>query len=135
MFVLEDLQSTIEVTLFPRVMMDHGHKLADDIVVCVKGRLDNRDDTPKFLAQDIWIPELIADGAPPLRLRLPSEHVSEAQVGTLQRLLVEHPGESQVFLHLGDGGMVLRLPDRFNVGLSTGVVGELKSLFGEDSVL
>lgn len=134
-FVLEDLQSTIEVTLFPRVMMDHGHKLADDIVVCVKGRLDNRDDTPKFLAQDIWIPELIADGAPPLRLRLPSEHVSEAQVGTLQRLLVEHPGESQVFLHLGDGGMVLRLPDRFNVGLSTGVVGELKSLFGEDSVL
>ncbi len=27
---------------------EHGHKLADDAVVCVKGRLDTRDDQPKL---------------------------------------------------------------------------------------
>ena len=44
-FVLEDLQSAVEVWVFPRTMTDVGHLLADDAVVCVKGRLDLRDDT------------------------------------------------------------------------------------------
>ena len=32
-FVLEDLQSAIEVMVFPKTMPDHGHKLADDAIV------------------------------------------------------------------------------------------------------
>ena len=32
-FVLEDLDSTIEVTVFPRALMEHGHKLVDDAIV------------------------------------------------------------------------------------------------------
>jgi DNA polymerase-3 subunit alpha len=39
-FVLEDLQDTVEVTLFPRVMMEQGYKLADDAIVLVKARVD-----------------------------------------------------------------------------------------------
>ncbi|MCU1346862.1 MAG: dnaE, partial [Acidimicrobiia bacterium] len=134
-FVLEDLQSSIEVTVFPRMMMEQGHKLADDLVVCVKGRLDSRDDTPKLMAQEITVPELITDGAPPLRLRFPTESISEDQVRTLQRMVVDHPGESQVFLHLGDGGKVLRLPEKFCVDLANGLMGEIKSIFGSDAVL
>ncbi len=44
-FVLEDLESGIEVTLFPRTLVEHGHKLADDAIVAVKGRLDRRDES------------------------------------------------------------------------------------------
>ena len=40
-FVLEDLDSTIEVTVFPRALMEQGHKLVDDAIVTVKGRVDN----------------------------------------------------------------------------------------------
>jgi len=134
-FVLEDLQSSIEVTVFPRMMMEQGHKLADDLVVCVKGRLDSRDDTPKLMAQEITVPELITDGAPPLRLRFPTEAISEDQVKTLQRLVVDHPGESQVFLHLGDGCKVLPPTEKFCVDLGNGLMGEIKSTFGADAVL
>ena len=42
-FVLEDLEASIEVTVFPRTLLEQGHKLEDDIVVTVKGRLDKRD--------------------------------------------------------------------------------------------
>ncbi|MDQ3146553.1 MAG: DNA polymerase III subunit alpha, partial [Actinomycetota bacterium] len=43
-FVLEDLAAAIEVMVFPKTMAEHGSKLAEDGVVCVKGRLDTRDD-------------------------------------------------------------------------------------------
>ncbi|MDQ4089698.1 MAG: DNA polymerase III subunit alpha, partial [Actinomycetota bacterium] len=42
-FVLEDLQSAIEVFVFPRTMLDYGALLSDDAVVCVKGRIDMRE--------------------------------------------------------------------------------------------
>ena len=61
--------------------------------------------------------------------------LSDDQVLTLQRMVVEHPGESQVFLHLGDGGKVLRLPEKFCVDLANGLMGEIKSTFGADAVL
>ena len=32
-FQLEDLQSQIEVMVFPRTMTEHGHKLNDDMLV------------------------------------------------------------------------------------------------------
>src|SRR5690606_22201964 len=38
-FVLEDLEASIEVTVFPRTLAEQGHKLEDDVIVSVKGRL------------------------------------------------------------------------------------------------
>ena len=53
-FVLEDLESQIEVTLFPRTFVEQGHKLADDVVVAVRGRLDRRDESRmQIIAQGI----------------------------------------------------------------------------------
>jgi DNA polymerase III subunit alpha len=37
-FVLEDLEASIEVTVFPRTARREGHKLDDDLIVTVKGR-------------------------------------------------------------------------------------------------
>ena len=133
MFTLEDLQSVIEVMVFPKTMLEHGHKLADDQVVLVKGRLDARDDTPKFMALDVNVFDGVVDGAPPLRLRLPAGTLTEDRIDTLKRILRDVPGDSPVFLHLGDG-KVLRLSDHFCVDLAA-VVGELRVAFGHDAVL
>src|SRR4029079_15661679 len=63
-FTLEDLQSAIEVMVFPKTMAEYGPRLLDDAVVCVKGRIDARDDTPKLIASEITVPELVLDGGP-----------------------------------------------------------------------
>jgi DNA polymerase III subunit alpha len=34
-FVLEDLEANIEVTVFPRTLTEQGHKLVDDVIVSV----------------------------------------------------------------------------------------------------
>jgi DNA polymerase-3 subunit alpha len=131
-FVLEDLASAIEVMVFPKTMLDHGYKLRPDAVVTVKGRLDAREETPKFMCLELAVVEVVADDAPPLRLKLPALSLSEERIGTLKRLLSEHPGPSQVFLHIGEG-KVLRLADDYCVDLPR-VVGELRVAFGHDAV-
>jgi DNA polymerase-3 subunit alpha len=132
-FVLEDLQDTVEVTLFPRVMMEQGYKLADDAIVLVKARVDRRDELPKLICMDITPFEGFAEGAPPLRISLPATALSDDRIGRLKSVLAEHPGESPVFLHLGQG-TVLRLPDQHRVDLGR-VVGELRVAFGHEAVL
>ena len=39
--------------VFPKTMPELGHKLADDAVVCVKGRVDKREDQPKLVAMEV----------------------------------------------------------------------------------
>jgi len=133
-FVLEDLQSSSEVMVFPKTMTEIGHKLGDDVVVTVKGRVDKRDDQPKLVAMEVEVFEGIADGAPPLRIRLPLHRVDDGLIGRLKGLLGEHPGESPVFLELGER-QILRLPDHFCVDTSRGLVGELRVMLGADSLV
>ncbi len=132
-FVLEDLQDAVEVTLFPRVMQEQGYKLADDAIVIVRARVDRRDDAPKLIGMDITPFEGFGDAAPPLRVHLPASALSDERIGRLKTVLAEHPGESPVFLHLGEG-KVLRLPDQHRVDLAR-VVGDLRVAFGHDAVV
>jgi DNA polymerase-3 subunit alpha len=126
-FILEDLQSSIEVMVFPKTMQLYGHVLEDDAVVVVKARIDGRDDQPKLMAMEVepFVP--VTDGAPPVRINLSPNALSEAVLG-------DHPGESQVFLHLGER-QVLRLADDFCVDSSGGLVGELRELLGPDAIM
>ena len=75
----------------------------------------------------------VTDGAPPVRIRLPGGF-SEQTIERLKALLSEHPGESQVFLHVSDR-QVVRLPDKFCVDASRGFAGEVRVLFGAECLL
>ncbi|MST31836.1 DNA polymerase III subunit alpha [Acidimicrobiaceae bacterium USS-CC1] len=126
-FVLEDLQAAMEVWVFPRTMADVGHLLADDVVVCVKGRLDTRDDQPKLICMEIKRPELTA-GAEPLHLALPVHALTQDRVDRLKKVLGDHPGESPVFLHVGS--KCIRLDAAWGVDATTGLLAELRVVLG-----
>ena len=134
-FVLEDLDASIEVTVFPRMLAEQGHKLSDDAIVTVRGRIDRRDESRLgFMAQDVTVLEGLEVGASlPLHLRVPAASLSEAAIGHLRQILSEHPGDSLVYLHLGQG-KVLRLADEFCVDLDR-VVPELRVALGHDAVM
>ncbi len=132
-FVLEDLEAAVEVMVFPKTMLEHGAKLIEDAVVCVKGRLDTREDAPKLVCLEVTCVELAADGAVPLRLAVPPHRLDERCVDELKRVLVEHPGDSPVLLKLG--ATELRLPPTFNVDTTNGLLGELRVLLGPGCIL
>ena len=132
-FTLEDLGSAIEVWMFPRVMQEYGHLLADDAIICVKGRIDLRDDMPKLTCLEVKRPELVLDGGPPLTVKLPLNALSDAMLDRFKGLLLQHPGDSPVFLKVGD--KTLRLDDEFTVNSRNGLCAELRELFGADCLL
>ena len=135
-FTLEDLSAAVEVMVFPRTMSDHGHTLEDDAIVCVKGRLDMREDAPKLIAMEITRPEIVLDGGPPVRVKARLGALSDARVARLKEILTDHPGDSQVFVHLegADKTTVLQLGDDFSVDASNGLFAELRILLGADCI-
>ena len=138
-FVLEDLDASIEVTIFPRTLAEQGHKLDDDLIVSVKGRLDRRDESRfGLIGQTINVLHGLDDGpAVPLRLRLPATSLDELKVQRLKRIIKEHPGESVVMIDLGPTAgtdKVLKLADDYRVDVDR-AVGELRMAFGHDAVL
>lgn len=133
-FQLEDLQSQIEVMVFPRTMTEHGHKLDDDVLVIVNGRVDQRDDTPKFIAFDIEVfdgAEATSDN--PLNLRISPSKLDGALVEELRRVILEFPGRSEVHIDLGGSSVHLRPP--FCVNHSASLISELRVLLGTSAVV
>jgi DNA polymerase-3 subunit alpha len=133
-FTLEDLQGSIEVMVFPRTMSEIGHVLADDTVIILGGRVDRRDETPKMIAGDVEIFEPLAEGEPPLRLHLSPTRLTDETVDRLKELFLDFPGDSEVYILLGEE-QVVRLPDQYTVSTRSGLVGELRALLGQESVV
>jgi DNA polymerase-3 subunit alpha len=135
-FVLEDLGAALEVMVFPKTMSSYGHVLEEDAIVCVKGRLDLRDDEPKIIAMELTQPELVLDGGPPVRIRVKRAALSNEKVERLKAILRVHPGDSPVYVHLegADRTTVLQLADEYLVDSSNGLYADLRVLLGADCI-
>ena len=135
--VLEDLASAVEVFVFPKTMAQYGPLLEDDAIVCIKGRLDLREDQPKVVAMEIVRPELVLDGGPPVRIRIKPHQLDDTKAKRLADVLREHPGESPVYLHLdqAERTTVFRFGGDYLVDARNGLFAELRVLLGADCIL
>ena len=132
-FTLEDVEASIEVVAFPKVAGEYGGILAEDVVVCVKGKLDVREDEIKLICLEVSRPELSGSSIAELHLNLPVGALTGSNVDALKQLLLEHPGGSCVYLHIGT--KVLKLPGEFSVDDRGGLIGELRALLGPKAIV
>jgi DNA polymerase III subunit alpha len=131
-FILEDLAAEVEVTLFPRTLIEHGHKLADDLIVAVRGRLDKRDEArTTVICQTLEVLAGLENGAPTLTVTIPAVRLGATEIERLKHLLSAHPGASPVVLDLGSERV--RLTDDFCVDLDR-VVPEIRMAFGHSAI-
>ncbi len=133
-FLLEDLQGSVEVMVFPRTMNEIGHLLVDDAIVILGARIDKRDETPKLIATDVELFEPVIDSDPPLRLRIGKSRLNDETISRLKELFLDFSGDSTVFIHI-DGDKILQLPDQYMVRTDSGLIGELRALLGGEAVL
>jgi DNA polymerase-3 subunit alpha len=117
--------------VFPRTMLEYGPLLADDAIVCVKGRLDLREE-PKLVCLELKRPEVSSDPHP-VRIKLSPHSVTESLLGRLKTVLREHPGDAPVLVHFDR--TVLRLPDEFRVDCRNGLFAELRVLLGANGLV
>ncbi len=133
--VLQDLAYSIETMIFPRTFADYGHLLEEDRVVVLRGRVDKRDDQPKIMAQSVEVFEAeMAGAAPPLRLEVRPDQLSDVLLERLRMVLSEHQGDSPVYIHLS-GNQAVKLADDYCVDTSEGLIPELRVLLGEEAVV
>jgi DNA polymerase III subunit alpha len=136
-FVLEDLGGAVEVMVFPKTMAQFGELLSEDAIVCVKARIDLRDEAPKLIAMEITAPQLAIDGAEPVRIRARAGVLNDEKVAKLKEVLHQHPGDSEVLVYIAnqEKTTVVSLGREHSVSDSNGLFAELRVLLGEECIL
>ena len=133
-FQLEDLEGSTEVVCFPACVAEYGPLVRSDAIVVVTGRVDQRGDSVKIVAQSISEP--ILENETVVRLQIPAVRMSKSLVVRLSEVLSNHPGEIPVFVHLsGDEDKVVRLGDQYRVEPRTALYAELREMLGATAVL
>jgi DNA polymerase-3 subunit alpha len=109
-FTLEDMDGTVEVTVFPEPFKTAAPALRAGQPVLVRGRVDDSDKGRVILAEDVRLLETAlgesggrsAAGPVPgvCRMRVTAGRDTGATLAALRRICDEHPGAVPVFLHL-----------------------------------
>jgi DNA polymerase-3 subunit alpha len=141
---LEDMEGTVEVTVFPELFRSVASRLRSREPVLIRGRLDESDKGRVVLAEDVrGLDEILAEppsalsaGAPhACRLRLPAESVPGA-LGTLSRLCEEHAGPVPLFVHVLLLGEEVVLRSRtLRVRAESPFVTAVEAILGPGSVI
>ncbi|HWC35156.1 MAG TPA: DNA polymerase III subunit alpha [Mycobacteriales bacterium] len=133
---LEDLEGAVEVLCFPRTYEQYGVHLAEDAVVLVKGRLDKREDVPRFIAMEVSVPDISQGPRGPVVVSLPANRCTPPVVDRLKEVLAAHPGATDVHLSLTTAARatVMRIGDGYRVAATPALMADLKQLLGPNCV-
>jgi DNA polymerase-3 subunit alpha len=142
---LEDMDGTVELTVFPAAFRAAAALLRGPEPVLVRGRVDDTDKGRVILAEDIDPLDLARSGpaaatrpSPPqaCRVRLRGDATSPAVVREVRDILGEHAGPIPVFLHvlLPECEVVVRASAP-SVDGSARLTADLERLLGPSAIL
>jgi DNA polymerase III subunit alpha len=134
---VEDLESAIEVLLFPKVYSTVALSLATDTVVRIKGRVRTKDDSLEMTGQEVTFPDISEGPSGPLLIQLPAVRCTPAVVEQLRQVLRAHPGATEVRVKLvsaTSGSKVWKLDEGLRVSPSRPLMADLKALLGPSCV-
>ncbi|MBM3249555.1 MAG: DNA polymerase III subunit alpha [Candidatus Omnitrophica bacterium] len=96
--LMEDLEGTVEVIVFPRAFQKVSRYLLPGSVVLIKGALNLKEETPKIFAEDLFPVDEIYKLITGLKINLSG--IRENIFNSLKALLLGAPGNIPVYLHL-----------------------------------
>jgi len=131
---LEDLEGAVEVMFFASAYAAHATALAEDVVIITKGRVDRREETPRFMALEMFLPDINEAPRGPVVISLALQRCTPPLVESLKNVLREHPGTTEVQLRLESPGRntMMRLGDALRVQASPSLMADLKTLLGSN---
>ncbi len=130
---VEDLESSLEVLLFPKVYQLVAGSLASDTIVRIRGRVRARDDGIELQGNELHFPDVTEAEGGPLLISLPAARCTPAVVEQLRSVLRAHPGGTEVRVRLisqSNHARVWRLDAGLRVAPSRPLMADLKALLG-----
>jgi len=134
---IEDLEGAIDVLFFSNSYQQHALNLIEDRIVAIRGRVDKREETPRFTALDLSIPDVNQAPIGPFVIRVEAELCTPPLVDRMKEILRSHPGTREVHLRIEGGAKdtTFRLDDGLKVTASPSLSADLKSILGPDCLV
>ena len=134
---VEDLEGAIDVLFFSNTYQQHALSLIEDRIVTIRGRVDKREDTPRFTALDMSIPNVNQAPIGPFIIRIESQRCTPPLVDRMKEILRSHPGTREVHLRIEGQAKetTFRLDDGLRVTASPSLSADLKSILGPDCLV
>ena len=132
---VEDLESAVEVLVFPATYQKVARYLLPNTVALIKGRLDLREETPKIIANDLFPLENAYTLISSISINLSG--LQENVFLSLKELLMSSPGSIPIYLHLDTPSrsrINLVVGEGFYVSPSEQLVSQIETLIGEKRV-
>ena len=144
---LDDLEGTIELIAFEKVLLSCAEALADDQIVLIRGKYEHRDGGKTSIVvqeADVFAPseaeieaarekaKQIITGPTPLQLQIDAEQLPATIIEELKHVLGNHAGELFVVLrmHTKDGPRTLKFGREFRVQPTASLKADLVHLLG-----
>jgi DNA polymerase III subunit alpha len=136
--VTEDMNGSIETTVFPSVYAIVGGLIAGDKPVIVQGKIQKDEKTLKVLADTIvpfekaeetWTDEI--------HFNVDIRRSDRDSLSKLRNILIKYPGSSPGFIHLRDPGktdVIIALPAAIRIRAGSSLRREVKELLGAGAV-
>jgi len=135
-FTLQDLTGSIEVLVFPKTMEKVLPFLENDRIIQVSGKMSDKDEEFKLLADDIQIlpnDELYGmalsemEKGKGVTLHMQSLANMEA-LQTIKEILQQFPGNAQVYLSVGTGSAAKKIKTQSLVRIEEDMIKALRSV-------
>jgi DNA polymerase-3 subunit alpha len=135
-FVLEDLTTSLAVTLFANQLQQFGHLIADDIAILVKGQVRERGGEVELMVEDVVPLEKVA-ARPILGVDvLLNGSATQTVLLKLKDMLIEHPGDAPVTLKLklDDRTVHIATKESYKVQFGPELKANIEKLLGQGTV-
>jgi len=134
---IEDLEGAVDALFFAGTYAAHAMNLVEDRVVVIRGRLDKREELPRFTALEMHMPDVNQAPAGPLVVSIDATRVNAPMVERMKEILRSHPGAREVHLKIQDGAKatIMKIDDDLRVTASPSLSADLKSVLGPDCLV
>ena len=134
---IEDLEGAVDALFFAGTYTTHAMNLVEDRVVVIRGRLDKREELPRFTALEMHMPDVNQAPTGPLMITIDSARVTAPMVERMKEILRSHPGPREVHLMIDTGSKatVMKIDDDLRVTASPSLSADLKSVLGPDCLV
>ena len=134
-FFLEDLHGTVEVTCFSRHYQKLQHRLEEEAIVFVSGKLDSRGEDTSLLLEDVVdASEVVSSEVEGLVVHLDSNH--QNTVDSVAEVCKGHRGPHRLMFEVQEGDQVFRVraDSRFSVQIDSDLLADLSDLVGPEKL-
>jgi len=136
---LEDLEGTIELLAFARVLEKNEDLLMSSQPVMVSGKIEMDGDVPKKIIVNSVraLKDVRREAISAIHIKLDPIGVDEKMLDMIKSTFLRYKGDCPIFFHVNernDREKIIKVHNTFNITPSEGLVKDLSQILGQESI-